>query len=306
MDERRRARANVTCDEGRCPDLPGFLRTDCSAGGGSFTAGRAGVHDSRGHPRREGHGTEVVFLESMEGSGRRSCRARFPSRHVCGADGLNVSPPPVEARSRHGTRVCTFSAFRGQFPCKRRLVATSLPSVRFPVNCRCTMAPKAKEDAPGTSTLAWAAPTAARLDAYRSAHDEMAAKAAGGPPGKGGWKSKSGGAPGSSSGSAAAPTQPTARGTHPALRAKSPAVSGVQPPLNLPSTPEHELMALRFSRHAPLGFAVAHKAVMILGRPVLVAWMNVVRDSMCTVCVVSAWILYGRAEGGVSSAVPGS
>ena len=148
-----------------------------------------------------------------------------------------------------------------------------------------------------------------RLDAYRAVHDEMAAKAAGGPLGKGGWSSKSGGAPGSGRGCAAEPTaaaQPRAPGTHPALRPKSPAVAGVRPPVNLPSTPEQELMALRFSRHAPLGFAAAHKAVMLAGRPVAVPPTKMVTDLMCTVCVVSAWMLYGRAEGGVSSAVPGS
>lgn len=45
---------------------------------------------------------------------------------------------------------------------------------------------------------------------------------------------------------------------------------GLAPPLRMPETPEEELQALRFSRHAPASFAIARKAVMICGRPTVV------------------------------------
>ena len=173
-------------------------------------------------------------------------------------------------------------------PCQPRLDAISRPSERRAVTPPSAMAPKKQEWQPTTSSIPWAAPTATRLDAFRAVPDEMAAKAAGGPPGKGDWSSRSGGAPYWGGGSAAEPTaaaEPKAPAEQPVPRVKRPAVDGLQPPSGLPTTPAQELMALRFSRRAPLGFAPAHKAVMIAGRPVVVPPKKIVTDLMCMVCV---------------------
>ena len=184
--------------------------------------------------------------------------------------------------------LCILSSFRGQFPCKRSLVATPRPSARPSVTRRLTMAPKRKQAESAASSLPWASAAAVRLDAYRAVHDEMAAKAAGGPPGKGAWSSRWGGPPGRGGGCAAEPTaaaQPTASGTQRVIPPTGPAAAGVAPPTALPQTPEEEMKALRFSRHAPLGFAAAHKAVMIAGRPVVVPPTKMSRESSCARCV---------------------
>ena len=228
---------------------------------------------------------------------------------VCVADRLNVSPPPVEARSGHGTRAPNILCCPWPVPCQRLLAAPFRPLVRPSLSRPFTMAPKKQEWQPVTSSLPWTAPTAARLDAYRAVHDEMVAEAAGAAPGKGGWSSRSGGTPAGRGGGAAEPTAaapPNAPEEQSVPRAKAPAVSGVQPPARLPETPAQELMFLRFSQHAPLGFAPAHKAVMIAGRPVVVPPTKIVTELMTRVCVVSGGRLCGRAEGGVSSGCLGA
>ena len=170
------------------------------------------------------------------------------------------------------------------------------------------MAPKKQEWQPTGSTLPWVEATAQRLDAFRTVHNDMVMQAPDAAAGRGGWSSRSGGTPAGRGGGAAEPTAaapPKAPQGGPAPRVKAPAVAGVQAPDRVPETPAQELFALRFSQHAPLGFAPGHKAVMVAGRPVVVPPTKSVTDLTTTVFVVSGGRVDGRAEGGVSSGGPG-
>ena len=136
------------------------------------------------------------------------------------------------------------------------------PACRRPVVQR-SMAPKQMQEAPTSAGARWIEETAARLQHYGDRVDAQAA-AAGVPPAA---------PPARSSGTRAGgqmpwPAPPAAAcgdGTH----AKQPPSYGVVPPSGRPATPKEEFTMLRITERSAMGFAVARRAVMILGRPVV-------------------------------------
>ena len=121
-----------------------------------------------------------------------------------------------------------------------------------------SMAPKQMQQAPTSSGAAWIEATGRRLQHFGDTVDALAAKASAPPP-----------APTSGTRAGAqmpwpAPPQAPASGS-----SATPPSYGVVPPKAPPATPQEEFSMLRITERSAMGFAVARRAVMIQGRPVV-------------------------------------